>query len=47
MNPIDFLMRIHYRFFMANPRFWYERDLIEADAIICIAASDLRLTNVQ
>jgi len=36
------LMRIHYCFFMANPRFWYDRNLIDADALICIAASNLR-----
>lgn len=38
------LRRTHYDFFMANPRFWYERDLREADAIIVRAASELRAT---
>jgi hypothetical protein len=36
------LMRIHYGFFMVNPRFWYDKNLQEADAIIVIAASNLR-----
>jgi len=36
------LMRIHYGFFMANPRFWYDTNLQEADALIVIAASNLR-----
>jgi hypothetical protein len=35
-------MRVHYRFFMSNPRFWYQRDLIAADQIICVATSELR-----
>lgn len=43
MTGVQILMRVHYSFFMANPRFWYERDLREADAIIVKAASDLRL----
>lgn len=41
-EAIAFLMRIHYNFFMSNPRFWYERDLMVADMMICVAASDLR-----
>lgn len=36
------LMRIHYNFFMANPRFWYDRDLQDADKLIVVAASNLR-----
>jgi hypothetical protein len=35
-------MSVHYNLFMVNPRFWYERNLIEADALICKAASELR-----
>jgi hypothetical protein len=41
-ETVDFLMRVHYNFFMVNPRFWYERSTIDADALICIAASNLR-----
>lgn len=41
-EAIDFLMRVHYKFFMANTWFWYEPDLIAADFFICKAASDLR-----
>ena len=41
-HAIEFIMRVHYRFFMANPRFWYDKDLREADMYICVAASDLR-----
>lgn len=36
------LLSVHYGHFMANPRFWYEPALIEADSIVCVAASDLR-----
>ena len=39
---LEKLMRIHYKFFMVNPRFWYEKDLQAADMIICVAASNLR-----
>jgi hypothetical protein len=42
MSGVDFLMRVHYRFFMTNPRFWYSKDLITADQIICVLASNLR-----
>jgi hypothetical protein len=41
-DAIEFLMRVHYNFFMANPRFWYEADLRDADRSIIVAASDLR-----
>ncbi len=41
-EAIAMLLRIHYGVFMANPRFWYERNLQEADAVIVVAASDLR-----
>jgi hypothetical protein len=44
-DAIALLMRIHYGVFMANPRFWYEKDLREADTLICVAASDLRRGN--
>jgi hypothetical protein len=37
-------MRIHYGFFMKNPRYWYDKGLMEADKLICKAASDLRAT---
>jgi hypothetical protein len=36
------LLRAHYRL-MDNPRFWYERPLIDASRILCVAASDLRI----
>ena len=39
-----FLMRVHYHFFMKQPRFWYERDLQEADMIVCVLASNLRVS---
>lgn len=39
---LECLERIHYRHFMANPRFWYERELQEADMMIVVAASNLR-----
>lgn len=42
-DPIAFLMRVHYEFFMANPYFWSDPNAIEADSIICILASNLRL----
>jgi len=37
------LMRIHYQFFMTKPRFWNDKDLREADGLICVAASNLRV----
>jgi hypothetical protein len=36
------LLRIHYRL-MDSPRFWYERWMLEASKILCVAASDLRI----
>jgi hypothetical protein len=39
------MMRIHYGVFMENPRFWYDKDLQEADKLICVSASDLRRAN--
>jgi hypothetical protein len=36
------LLRIHYRL-MDSPRFWYERWMLEASMILCLAASDLRI----
>jgi hypothetical protein len=36
------LLRLHYRL-MENPRFWYQRELIDASRIFCVAASDLRI----
>jgi hypothetical protein len=41
-EAIEQLMRIHYNVFMANPRFWYDKDLLEADTMVCVAASNLR-----
>lgn len=41
-DPVVFLMRVHYGFFMSNPAFWYDTDLREADAIICALASKIR-----
>lgn len=46
-EAIALLMRIHYGpVFMGNKRFWNDRDLQEADKIICVAASDLRKSAV-
>lgn len=42
MNGVEFLMRVHYGFFMANKQFWYDANLIAADAIICRLASEMR-----
>lgn len=41
-EAIAWLMRIHYGVFMANSRFWYDHNLIDADSVIVIAASNLR-----
>lgn len=46
-EAIAFLMRVHYRHFMANPRFWYDPALQAADKYVVVAASDLRLTQAQ
>lgn len=40
-EALGFLMRVHYGFFMRNPRFWYERDLQAADMLIVAKASEL------
>lgn len=42
-EALEMLMRIHYDFFMSNQRFWYDKDLREADGFVCVAASDLRV----
>jgi hypothetical protein len=42
LEAIEQLMRIHYNVFMANPRFWYDKELQAADMLICVVASDLR-----
>lgn len=42
LDPVVFLMRVHYGFFMSNPGFWYHTNLREADAIICALASEIR-----
>lgn len=36
------LLHSHYRL-MDNPRFWYDKALIDASRILCVAASDLHL----
>jgi hypothetical protein len=41
-DPVACLMQVHYGFFMSNPQFWYDRDLREADAIVCTLASEIR-----
>ncbi len=42
-EAIALLMRIHYSpAFVKNKQFWYDRDLQEADKLICVAASNLR-----
>ena len=46
-DAVALLMRIHYGFFMSNPRFWYEPTLVEADAIMCLLASELRTAAKQ
>lgn len=46
-RAVDFLMRVHYGFFMKNPRFWYDKALIDADRYIVVAASDLRLECIR
>jgi hypothetical protein len=40
-EAIDLCTRAHYRI-MANPRFWYDKALIDASRMLCVAASDLR-----
>jgi len=42
VDPVVFLMRVHYGFFLSNPAFWYDTDAREADAIICALASTIR-----
>jgi hypothetical protein len=44
LEAISQLLRIH-GYFMLNPRFWYEKNLMEADKLICVAMSDLRRTD--
>ena len=41
-DAIALLMRVHYGFFMSNPHFWYDPDLVQADGITCRLASELR-----
>lgn len=36
-----FLLRVHTRF-MKNPRFWYDKNLIEADGIVVVLLSGMR-----
>lgn len=45
MSPSEaraILLRAHYHL-MDNPRFWYEKGLIDASRILCVAASDLNI----
>ena len=42
-DAVAFLMRVHYGFFMRQSRFWYDRNLREADMLIVVRASDLRM----
>jgi len=44
MNDKDLLAKYErmHAYFMADPRFWYEKGRQEADKIICVLASDLR-----
>jgi hypothetical protein len=41
MSAIEMLMRAHYHL-MDNPRFWYDRGLLEASKVICVTASNMR-----
>ena len=41
---IKLLLRAHYHL-MDNPRFWYDKGLIEASKILCVRASDMRAAN--
>lgn len=41
MSAIETLMRAHYHL-MDNPRFWYDRGLLEASKVICVTASNMR-----
>lgn len=41
-QAVELLMRVHYSFFMTNPRFWYDKNLLESDKLIVVAASDIR-----
>jgi len=38
---VELCMSIHYKL-MANPRFWYDKELRGIDMILCVAASDER-----
>ena len=40
-ESLEFLLHAHYHL-MDNPRFWYDKGLIQASALLCRAASDLR-----
>ena len=40
-RAIDKPMRIHY-LLVDNPRFWYDKGILEASKIVCSKASDLR-----
>jgi len=41
LNGWTMLLAAHYRL-MDNPRFWYDRALIDASRILCSLASDMR-----
>lgn len=40
-EAIAICLSAHY-YLMRNKRFWYEKDLLEASKLLCVAASDLR-----
>jgi len=44
MNDLELLAKYErmHAYFMADPRFWYEKGRQEADKIVCVLASNLR-----
>jgi hypothetical protein len=41
-SGIKILVNVHYNHFMQNKRFWYEKELQEADSIVCKLLSSMR-----
>lgn len=39
---LEWLVAVHYEFFMAKKNFWYRVDLREADSRLCVLISDIR-----
>src|SRR6266436_5965364 len=39
---IEWLIDIHYRFFMAKRDFWYDKELQEQDKRLCVLISNMR-----